>query len=511
MMKLLLLTIVVALLAVIAQAKPSADKIDALPGWSGKLPSDQYSGYLSVPGGSNMHYWLVESEKDPDNSPTVLWLNGGPGCSSLDGFIYEMGPFEVQADNTLKERPYRWNKMVNMLYIEAPVGVGFSYNDNGDYACSDDRTALENKQAIEKFFAAFPEFNTPTSKFYIFGESYAGVYVPTLAEAIVTATLDGTYTGAELAGIAVGNGCSGTTLGICGSGPQGTFYEWSYLIQTSFVSNALKKKVNAACDWASAEQNIPDSLSPKCVGLLNEASTQIQNVNMYDVFGDCVNDSGCSGKESGALTYEVAAHGTVPGTGVGRGKVPHRPVYSVEDKAGTEHRLLGPRIVPHGPDACIDSKMASAYLNQPDVQKAIHVDLSKNGQTCWSVCGSAPGWSYNSTRTNLPANTYPLLIANIRVTIYNGDWDACVPYTDGEGWTTDMGLPIKNDWHPWDYTSANGNANQVGGYATEYDVSKLGKGSFEFITVKGGRHEVPESAPAQAMEMLKRVIQHENF
>ena len=86
-----------------------------------------------------------------------------------------------------------------------------------------------------------------------------------------------------------------------------------------------------------------------------------------------------------------------------------------------------------------------------------------------------------------------------------------MPYTDGEGWTSGMGIPIKNDWHSWSFTSANGNANQVGGYATEYDVSEMGTGSFEFITVKGGRHEVPESAPAQAFEMLQRVINHQNF
>lgn len=84
--------------------------------------------------------------------------------------------------------------------------------------------------------------------------------------------------------------------------------------------------------------------------------------------------------------------------------------------------------------------------------------------------------------------------------------DACVPYTDGEGWTSGMGLPVKKSWHPWTYTSAQGNPNQVAGYATEYDVSELGTGSFQFITVKGGRHEVPESAPAQALEMLQRVI-----
>lgn len=110
------------------------------------------------------------------------------------------------------------NQLVNMLYIEAPVGVGFSYSTSGDYACDDDRTAAENMQAVNAFFGLFPEYRQ--NPFFITGESYAGVYVPTLAEAILQGQLDGTYTGAQLSGIAAGNGCSGTQVGICGDGPQ---------------------------------------------------------------------------------------------------------------------------------------------------------------------------------------------------------------------------------------------------------------------------------------------------
>jgi carboxypeptidase C (cathepsin A) len=110
------------------------------------------------------------------------------------------------------------NLKVNMLYIESPVGVGFSYSETGDYACDDDRTASENMAAVEAFYSMFPEYKK--NKFFITGESYAGVYVPTLAEAIVNAEKAGTYTGAKLTGIAAGNGCSGTEVGICGSGTQ---------------------------------------------------------------------------------------------------------------------------------------------------------------------------------------------------------------------------------------------------------------------------------------------------
>jgi serine carboxypeptidase-like clade I len=140
--------------------------------------------------------------------------------------------------------------------------------------------------------------------------------------------------------------------------------------------------------------------------------------------------------------------------------------------------------------------------------QAIHV---RDPGFCWAICNTAPGWSYKSTRGNLPADTYPQLIADINVVVFNGDWDACVPYTDNEAWTENMGYPVKNAWHSWTYTSPSGATNQVAGYAVEYDVSAVGTGSFEFVTVKGGRHEVPETAPNQALELLDRLMNNQRF
>lgn len=491
----------VALAAQFAGAAHAPDRISSLPGWTGDLPTPQYSGYLAASNTSNLHYWFVESEEDPDNAPTVLWLNGGPGCSSLDGFFYENGPFEIDTSDYSKlvEREYRWNKVANMIFLEAPVGVGFSYSDDKDYKCDDDRTARENRAAVEDFFVKFPELKK--NKFFITGESYGGVYVPTFAEEIVKGQLDGTYTGAKLTGIAVGNGCTGTELGICGSGPQGTYYEWTYLLGTSFVTMDLKEAINAECNWAAAKKNEPDALSVQCVSLLNEASTQIGHVNMYNIYGDCVSDSGCTKKDEGSEDRPPMS------------KIPLRPDYVVREEATGESRRLG-RITPHGPDACIDSAAASGYLNDPAVMEAIHV---REPGYCWSVCGQQAGWSYKSTRPNLPRDTYPLLVQNIQVVIYNGDWDACVPFTDNEDWTENMGFPVRTAWHPWTYTSTSGAENQVAGYSVEYDISSgevddnSHSGSFEFITVRGGRHEVPETSPAQALQMLDNMFNNRRF
>jgi len=453
-----------------------------LPGWNGPLPSPQYSGYLDISSSKHLHYWFVQAESNAASAPVVLWLNGGPGCSSLDGFFYEHGPFEINPSNysELELREYRWSSIANVLYIEAPVGVGFSYADStSDYKITDDSAADDNRAAMEKFYELFPEY--AQNDFFITGESYAGVYVPTLAEAILKATQAGDYTGAPLKGIAVGNGCTGTELGICGSGDQGTYYEWSYLLGTAFIDKDLKAAINAACDWKAAAENKRNALSAQCTHLLVAASKEIANVNMYNIYGDCANGDSCSNFEN-VLTNNP------------------RPLHKAP---------LGARYTPFGPQACIDSRSTSAYLNRADVMAAIHV---RDPGFCWTVCGTARGWSYQSTRGNLPRDTYPALVDNYRVLIFNGDWDACVPFTDNEAWTENMGYEVKNPWHLWTYTSTAGEENQVAGYATTYVTGSSNPvSSFTFATVRGGRHEVPESAPAQAMELLQRFINGDDF
>ena len=117
------------------------------------------------------------SEGAPETDPVVFWFNGGPGRSSLDGFLYEHGPFRVQmaADGTtaLAAFEYSWAKLANMVYLEAPCGVGFSYSDVGgdDYAATDDTAAADNLRAVEAFYVKFPEF--ANRSLYLTGESYA--------------------------------------------------------------------------------------------------------------------------------------------------------------------------------------------------------------------------------------------------------------------------------------------------------------------------------------------------
>lgn len=142
----------------IAQSNP--DQVTSLPGWTDPFRSNQYSGYLSVNGGKQIHYHFVESESNPATDNVVLWLNGGPGCSSLIGFWSENGPFTMNGDGTISENPGRWCQKANVLYLEGPIGVGFSYwpGQPLPYYVNDTETAADNAAALVAFMQKFPAF-----------------------------------------------------------------------------------------------------------------------------------------------------------------------------------------------------------------------------------------------------------------------------------------------------------------------------------------------------------------
>lgn len=116
----------------------------------------------------------MESTGNPSEDPLTFWTNGGPGCSGLLGFFTEMGPFRPNKDLTLSLNPYSWNKLSNMVFIESPCGVGFSYsNDALDYSTGDQTTATDNYWLIKAFLQRFPEYLN--NSLYIASESYGGI------------------------------------------------------------------------------------------------------------------------------------------------------------------------------------------------------------------------------------------------------------------------------------------------------------------------------------------------
>ncbi|CAK5014511.1 unnamed protein product [Meloidogyne enterolobii] len=129
-----------------------------------------------------LHYWFVTSQNKSDK--LIIWFNGGPGCSSLTGLLDGMGPYLINKDGkSLRKNVYSWNKYASVVYIESPVGVGYSYSLNGKIENSDDNTAKMNYEAVKQFLQIHNSYRNYSV--YITGESYAGIYIPMLASKII--------------------------------------------------------------------------------------------------------------------------------------------------------------------------------------------------------------------------------------------------------------------------------------------------------------------------------------
>lgn len=145
------------------------------------MVSDSYSGYLGISKTKKLHYVFVESESSPSTDPVVIWFNGGPGCSSMLGFIQENGPYVIEDNSTqIIRNPHPWTAEANMLWIESPAGVGWSYGGKAtDLKHHDMGQSQDAFIALESFYDKYPEFLG--NDLFISGESYAGIYVPYLS------------------------------------------------------------------------------------------------------------------------------------------------------------------------------------------------------------------------------------------------------------------------------------------------------------------------------------------
>ncbi|XP_012576512.1 PREDICTED: probable serine carboxypeptidase CPVL [Condylura cristata] len=144
-----------------------------------------YAGYITVNKtyNSNLFFWFFPAQVQPMDAPVVLWLQGGPGGSSLFGLFVEHGPYVVTSNLTLHARDFPWTTTLSMLYIDNPVGTGFSFTDEPQgYATNEDDVARDLYSALIQFFQLFPEYQK--NDFYATGESYAGKYVPAIAHYI---------------------------------------------------------------------------------------------------------------------------------------------------------------------------------------------------------------------------------------------------------------------------------------------------------------------------------------
>lgn len=106
----------------------------------------------------NLFFWHFQNKHIANKQRTVIWLNGGPGCSSMDGALMEIGPYRLKDDKTLVYNDGSWNEFANIMFVDNPVGTGFSYVDTNSYVHELDEMANQFVTFLEKWFALFPEY-----------------------------------------------------------------------------------------------------------------------------------------------------------------------------------------------------------------------------------------------------------------------------------------------------------------------------------------------------------------
>ncbi|GAA5855462.1 hypothetical protein JCM8547_007842 [Rhodosporidiobolus lusitaniae] len=172
--------------------------------------STSTSGYIdSSVRGHHAFFWAFESRNDPATDPVVLWLNGGPGCSSFTGLLQELGPCRIQE----KGEPVDNNATV--IFLDQPIGVGYSYRDHHAPKVWTTEAAAEDLYAfLHIFFEKFSD-RYAHSDFHLAGESYAGRYLPVFADYIIkqNALAESTgYKKINLVSVLIGNGFTNPLL-----------------------------------------------------------------------------------------------------------------------------------------------------------------------------------------------------------------------------------------------------------------------------------------------------------
>ncbi|GAA0170761.1 serine protease [Lithospermum erythrorhizon] len=409
-----------------------------------------YAGYVTVnqENGRALFYWFYEAATLPEEKPLVLWLNGGPGCSSVGyGATQEIGPFFLDTNtNGLKLNPYSWNREANLLFLESPIGVGFSYsNTSSDYDNIGDAFSADDAYAfLHQWFLKFPSYRTRT--FYIAGESYAGKYVPELAELIHDNNKDVSLF-IDLKGIMVGNPETSDAedwMGIVD-------YAWSHAV----ISDETHKTIKQSCDFKGN-----NTWTDECSQAVDEIFKQYGEIDIYSLYtSTCIeNSSGPDTKSTKAVSKR-----------------------SSKMMLG----LLG------GFDPCLDG-YAKTYYNRPDVQTALHVSdglMLKN----WTICNMTVFHKWKDSKDSVLPIYKKLIDAGLRIWVYSGDTDGRVPVLSTRYSLSSLGLPITRAWRPWYHQ------RQVGGWVQEYN-------GLTFATFRGAGHDVPTFKPSESLAFFSSFL-----
>jgi len=302
-----------------------------------------------------------------------------------------------------------------------------------------------------EWFKAYPEF--AYQDFFITGESYAGNYIPLIAQQVKN-----NPNNINLKGLLIGNGCWGNSVGTCGHGGDSTRIITQFFYGHALFSERLYDNLTRDCGNFS-------TISSACQADIDAMNSEVGSYYTYNIYDNCGGDH---------YFYDYFQQDG-----------PGEPYY--EKAFNPEYVQLGEALNAY---ACGGENAMNKWLADPAVPDAIHVKRGGNQ-------------SY-TRESNDMRPIYKSLLEKYNITIYSGDADACVPFWGSEEWTSQLGFPVQTAWHPWTSQAVNGHT-VTAGYATRYNAPN----GFQYVTIKGAGHMVPTYKPVAALTLFNKFVKNQ--
>jgi carboxypeptidase D len=397
----------------------------------------------------NLFFWLYENRHIANKQRTVIWLNGGPGCSSMDGALMELGPYRVTADGTLIYNEGSWDEFANLLFVDNPVGTGFSYTNTEGYVSELQQMADEFLSFMEKWFALFPQFEN--DDLYFAGESYAGQHIPYIAKTVMdrNAKITGSQRPWNLKGLLIGNGW------ISPVEQYRSYLPFAYSEGLISGGSEAAKKVEQAQAECLTELAKPESLDKininRCESVLNVILTETKKD------GKCYN------------MYDVRLRDSFPSCGM------------------------------NWPP---DLSTVTPYLRRQDVTEALHINPDK--RTGWQECSGAVSSKFRARVSKPSVQLFPeILEAGIPIVLFSGAKDLICNHLGTEDfinnmkWSGGTGFEISpGTWAPKRDWTFEGEAAGV------YQEAR----NLTYVLFYNSSHMVPFDYPRRTRDMFDRFI-----
>ncbi|VBB76124.1 Putative Carboxypeptidase KEX1 precursor [Podospora comata] len=436
----------------VADVKAAGDYfVHSLPGAPPGPLVKMHAGHIEITPdvNGNMFFWHFQNKHIANKQRTVIWLNGGPGCSSEDGALMEIGPYRLKDKDTLVYNEGAWNEFANVLFVDNPVGTGFSYVDTNAYVRELDVMADQFVTFLEKWFKLFPEYEH--DDIFIAGESYAGQYIPYIAKAILERNKKGGESSYKwnLAGLLIGNGWI--------SPPE----QYEAYLQFAYEKGIVKKGSDAASKL-EVQQRI-------CSKQLAVGPALVDNTDCEKILQDLLQLTATSkgGEQRCVNMYDVRLTDTYPSCGMN-----------------------------WPPD--LDS--VTPYLRRNDVIHALHVNPNK--VTGWVECNGQVGANFKPS-SKPSVELLPDLLKEVPIILFSGSEDLICNHLGTEAlisnlqWNGGKGFEITpGTWAPrrdWTFEG------EAAGFWQEAR-------NLTYVVFYNSSHMVPFDYPRRTRDMLDRFM-----